>query len=119
MARFPKPRQRPDKGRLFPFKKPGTLSRQLGIPVEKNIPVKFLQEIIRTPIGGTAVNPTKTGKRRIMVTLLLKRRAVAARNAQRIARGQTEKVTDVVRPILGAQVGMIGVGTLSRVASRT
>jgi len=60
------------------IRKPGALSRQLGVPVEKNIPKRLLQRIQLARIGTTVRNPTKTGKRRIKVTRLLKRRAVLA-----------------------------------------
>jgi len=60
------------------IKKPGALSRQLGIPVSKNIPKKLLLKIVKTPIGKRIRNPCKTGKRLIRVTRLLKRRASLA-----------------------------------------
>jgi len=65
---------------------PGALSRQLGIPVRENIPITLLEKIKRTPVGETIVNPTKTGKRRIRVTRLLKRRAVVAHTLKRLHR---------------------------------
>jgi hypothetical protein len=64
--------------------KKGALSRQLGIPEKENIPFSFLDEIVRSPIGSVVVNPTTAGKKRIKVTLLLKRRAVMALNLKRI-----------------------------------
>jgi len=66
------------------IKKPGALSRQLGIPEEKNIPKTLLNKIIKAPIGSTITNPTKTGKRRIKVTPLLKKRAVLGRTLKEI-----------------------------------
>jgi len=59
-------------------KKPGALSRQLNIPAEKNIPKTLLRKIKSTEIGKTIRNPTKTGKRTIKVTPLLKKRATLA-----------------------------------------
>ena len=56
----------------------GTLSRQLGIPIEDNIPITLLRAIQNAKIGSTIKNPTKTGKAHIKVTRLLKRRAVLA-----------------------------------------
>ncbi len=56
----------------------GALSRQLGVPVEENIPVTLLERIKNASIGETVRNPTETGKRRVRVTRLLKRRAVLA-----------------------------------------
>ncbi|RLG76803.1 MAG: hypothetical protein DRO12_03715 [Thermoprotei archaeon] len=68
------------------IKRPGALSRQLGIPVEENIPVTLLRRIARTPIGETVRNPTKKGKRRIKVTRLLKKRAVLALTLKELRR---------------------------------
>jgi hypothetical protein len=58
--------------------KRGSLSRQLGIPEEKNIPVTLLEKIKKAKIGSTVHNPTGQGKKRIRVTRLLKRRSVLA-----------------------------------------
>ena len=58
--------------------KKGALSRQLGIPVEKNIPMRLLQKIKKAKIGSKVRNPTKTGKKVVRVTHLLKKRAVLA-----------------------------------------
>lgn len=60
--------------------KKGALRNQLSIPTNRNIPTLLLMKIIRTPTGNNIRNPTKTGKRIIKVTLLLKRRAVLANN---------------------------------------
>ena len=68
------------------IKKPGALSRQLGIPVEKDIPVRLLEKIRKAKIGSRIRNPTKTGKRIIKVTRLLKKRAVLALTLKRIAK---------------------------------
>jgi len=66
-------------------KKPGALSRQLGIPIKDNIPKTLLEKIAKTPIGKTIRNPTKKGKRRIKVTRKLKKRAVLALTLKRLA----------------------------------
>lgn len=58
--------------------KKGSLSRMLGIPEKKNIPLTLLRKITKTEIGMTIRNPTKQGKRKIKVTRLLKKRAVFA-----------------------------------------
>lgn len=58
--------------------KKGTLHRQLGVPQDKKIPKSLLARIKRTDVGKTVKNPTKTGKRRIKITGLLKKRAVLA-----------------------------------------
>ena len=68
------------------IKKKGALSRQLGIPIEKNIPISLLEKIRNAKIGSTITNPTKTGKRRIKVTRLLKKRAVLALTLKRLSR---------------------------------
>ncbi len=62
------------------IKKPGALSRQLGIPIKDNIPMTLLNKIIKAKAGDTITNPTKSGKRRIKVTRLLERRSILARN---------------------------------------
>lgn len=59
--------------------KKGTLSRQLGIPIKKNIPNKLLNKISRTKIGKTISNPSSLGKRKLRVTRTLKKRAVLAK----------------------------------------
>jgi len=58
--------------------KHGALSRQLGIPISEDIPMKLLNAIRTAKIGGTVSNPTKSGKRTFKVTRLLKKRAVLA-----------------------------------------
>ena len=58
--------------------KEGALSRQLGIPEAENIPVTLLKAIKKAHIGDTVQNPTQSGKRKIKVTLKIKRRAVLA-----------------------------------------
>jgi len=72
------------KKKWIPPLKKGALSRQLGIPEEKDIPMTLLNRIASAPIGTTIRNPTKTGKRRIKVTRKLKKRAVLARTLKRI-----------------------------------
>jgi len=66
--------------------KKGALSRQLGIPVERNIPIKLLNKIIRARAGDTIRNPSMSGKRIIKVTRLLERRAILARNLKNFKR---------------------------------
>ena len=60
--------------------KKGALSRQLGIPIKKNIPLKKLDKIIRSPVGRRI----STDGKKITVTKLLKRRAVLAKNLKRM-----------------------------------
>lgn len=68
-----------------PFKniKKGALHRQLSIKQDKDIPVSLLRKIKATPKGKKITNPTKTGKRRIAVTELLKKRVQFALNFRR------------------------------------
>ena len=73
-------------GKALSKHKPGSLSRQLEIPIKDNIPFTLLEKIRNTKIGITITNPTKAGSRRIKVTRLLKRRAVLALNLKRIRR---------------------------------
>ena len=58
--------------------KRGTLHRQLGVPTDKKIPKSLLSRIKHSPLGKTVKNPTHTGKRKVKVTGLLKKRAVLA-----------------------------------------
>ena len=55
--------------------KPGSLHKQMGIPIGTTIPFTLLQEIVDTPIGSLVKNPTPTGKDRYKVTPLLHARA--------------------------------------------
>jgi len=66
--------------------KKGALSRQLGIPIERKIPILLLNKIISAKAGQTIRNPSKTGKRFIKVTSLLERRAILARNLKNFRR---------------------------------
>ena len=61
----------------------GSLHRQLGVPKDKTIPKSLLAKIKRAEIGDTVRNPAKTGKRRVKVTGLLKKRAVLAHTLRR------------------------------------
>jgi hypothetical protein len=60
--------------------KPGALRNQLNVSKGETIKKTTLDEIIKTPIGKVAHNPTETGKKRIHVTRLVKQRANLARN---------------------------------------
>lgn len=66
--------------------KEGSLSRQLGIPIKKNIPMTLLNKIISAKAGQIIRNPCKLGKARIKVTRLLERRSILARNLKRMKR---------------------------------
>lgn len=67
------------------IKKPGALSRQLGIPEEDTIPVTLLKKIRDAKVGSVIKNPTSKGKKRIKVTNLLKRRVVLALTLRRFS----------------------------------
>ena len=68
------------------IKKPGSLSRQLKIPIKADIPKTLLNKIIAAEPGDVIKNPTKTGKRRIKVTRLLERRAILAKTLKGLKR---------------------------------
>lgn len=58
--------------------KKGALSKQLGIPQEKNIPMTLLKKIQSAKAGQTIKNPTMSGYKTIKVTPKLERRAILA-----------------------------------------
>lgn len=60
--------------------KKGALSKQIGVPVSKNIPIKVLNKIVKADIGTKVTVP----KGRVTVTRLMKRRAVMARTLKSI-----------------------------------
>ena len=64
--------------------KKGSLHKQLGIPQTKTIPKTLLNRIKSAKVGKTIKNPTKTGKRRIKITGLLKKRAVLAHTLRKV-----------------------------------
>jgi hypothetical protein len=63
--------------------KKGSLHKQLGVPMNKRIPKRLLSRIKSADIGKTVHNPSRTGKRRVKVTGLLKKRAVLAYTLRR------------------------------------
>jgi uncharacterized protein YdeI (YjbR/CyaY-like superfamily) len=58
----------------------GALHRQLQVPQEERIPKSLLRKIQAAETGAKVHNPTKTGRRSIPVTTLLKRRTAFALN---------------------------------------
>ena len=66
--------------------KKGTLHRQLGVPLDKKIPMALLNKIVSAKDGDTITNPTKLGKKKIKVTRILERRAILARNLKSISK---------------------------------
>jgi len=68
------------KSHLVPLKRKYPLKNHLNIPKDHKIPTSILIKIRNAPIGCIIRNPTKVGKRKIKVTKLLKRRAIATLN---------------------------------------
>ncbi len=64
--------------------KKGALHNQLGISKEKDIPMNLLNKIISAKIGDVIKNPSKTGKKTIKITALLKKRVNLAKNLKKI-----------------------------------
>lgn len=62
--------------------KRGALSRQLGIPERKNIPMPLLNKIVAAKPG----QKVKYNKKSYKVTRLMERRAIMARNLKRLRR---------------------------------
>ena len=58
----------------------GRFHAQLGISPKERIPKTLTQKIVSSKIGSTIQNPTKSGKRKIKVTRLMKQRANFALN---------------------------------------
>jgi hypothetical protein len=64
--------------------KKGALSRQLGVPEDENIPLVYLKDIQRTPIGKTIILSNGIYQhRKIKVTRLLKKRVQFALNVRK------------------------------------
>ena len=66
--------------------RPGSLHKSLSIPKTKKIPMSLLNKIIKAKAGQTITNPTKLGKRKILVTRTLESRAILARNLKNISK---------------------------------
>lgn len=66
--------------------KKGTLHKQLGVSLDKKIPISLLNKIVSAKAGDTITNPTSLGKKRIKVTRVLERRAILARNLKSISK---------------------------------
>lgn len=60
--------------KAFEKHKEGSLHTQLGVPQDKKIPKSLLQRLNDAKQGSRIKNPTKTGKRKITVTGLVKKR---------------------------------------------
>jgi hypothetical protein len=69
---------------MFKSHKPGSGHRTFGVKKGEKLPRTFLQEVVDTPIGKVAHNPTLVGKRSIKVTKLVKSRANGLLNAIRV-----------------------------------
>ena len=66
--------------------KPGRLHKDLGIPLDKKIPMSTLDAVIHAHAGDTITNPSVTGKRRIHVTRKIEERAIMARTLKGITK---------------------------------
>ena len=64
--------------------KKGSLSKQLGVPVAKDIPVTLLKKIQSAKKGSVVTNPGKLGKKKVTATGLLKKRVNLAINLKNI-----------------------------------
>jgi len=64
--------------------KPGALRSQLNVKSGQKIPKTFLNKIADAPVDTRVTNPTKTGKKSVKVTKLLKRRASLARTLSKL-----------------------------------
>lgn len=64
--------------------RPGKLHADLGIQKEENIPMQLLNKIVSAKAGDTIINPTKKGKKKILVTRKIEQRAILARNLKRL-----------------------------------
>jgi hypothetical protein len=66
----------------------GALSRKMGIPEEKNIPVSELNKIIKAKNDETV---TMSSGKRVKATTETKRQANFAKNAKKWRRGRSSK----------------------------
>ncbi len=64
--------------------KKGALHKQLGVPEERKIPITLLNKIISAEVGKVIKNSSKSSKKMIKVTSLLKKRANLAKNLKKI-----------------------------------
>ena len=68
--------------------KEGSLHRQLEVPLDRKIPKTLLARIKTAEIGTKIKNPAKTGKPKMKVTRLLKKRAVLAHTLRELKWGE-------------------------------
>lgn len=64
--------------------KKGALHKQLGVDEKNKIPITLLNKIISAEVGEVIKNSSKSSKKRIKVTSLLKKRANLAKNLNKI-----------------------------------
>lgn len=67
--------------------KKGTLSRELGIPIQINIPTKLLIKLQTTPVTTTIRNLSGVGYRVLKITPKMKKQATLALTLKRVGRG--------------------------------
>lgn len=68
------------------IRKPGELSRQLGIVNKDRIPMTLLNKINAAKPGEVIINPTQIGKKKIKITKPLKQRANLAKTLKKLPR---------------------------------
>ncbi|MCH7850666.1 MAG: hypothetical protein IH845_03425 [Nanoarchaeota archaeon] len=64
--------------------KPGRLHSDLRIKKGEKIPMSLLNALIKSEAGDTVKNPTKIGKKSILLTRKIEQRAILARNLKRM-----------------------------------
>lgn len=62
-------------GAVRRYRKHVSLSTTLRVPREENLPRSFLKQIVNTPIGQVAHNPTQRGRKMVRVTKNIKQAA--------------------------------------------
>ncbi len=75
--------------------KKGALSKQLGIPIDRNIPIQLLSDIKHAEIGTVIYNRYNIGKPIIKITKLLKQRATMAHTLKIIGGGRVGSYLDI------------------------
>ena len=64
--------------------RPGKLHKELEIPEDTKIPIQLLNKIISAKAGDTIINPTKIGKKKILVTRKIEQRAILVKNLKNL-----------------------------------
>jgi hypothetical protein len=64
--------------------RPGKLHSDLEIPKGEKIPMSLLNALVKAKAGEIVKNPTKVGKKKIVLTRKIEQRAILARNLKRM-----------------------------------